>query len=213
MNEKILSSTLKEYLSLIIGKDIESINTNDLNGIKTLALKKRNFNAEETDCNISDLIELKNLTSCTLCDFDIDNDAIENINKIEKLDFIHFDFCNVTTENMELNLNIEDACFNMCNGLTFKKMQNTKLITIELIGSEEEMPEIDISELVKADNLKELSIHNYTIKNVDKIIEIAPELESLNIDGSIVDKEKLENIKDKIEVSHKEKFYLGEDLI
>lgn len=213
MNEKIMSSTLKEYLSLIIGKDIESINIDDLNGIKTLALKKRNFNDEETDCNISDLIELKSLTSCTLCDFDIDNDAIENINKIEKLDFIHFDFCNVITENIELNSNIEDACFNMCDGLTFKKMQNAKLITIELIGNEEEMSEIDISELVKADKLKELSIHNYTIKNIDKIIEIAPELESLNIDGSVVDKEKLENIKNKIEVSHKEKFYLGEDLI
>lgn len=213
MNEKISSNTLKQYLSLIIGKDIEVINANDLNSIKDIVLKKRNFNDEETDCNISDLIEFKNLVSCTLCDFDIDATVVEKINEIKKLDFIHFDFCNFTTENIELNSNVEDACFNMCNGLTLAKLQNTKLLTITLVTSEEEISDIDISELVNADNLKELSIHNYNIKNIDKIIEIAPKLEILNLDGSKVDKNKLENIRGKLDISHKEKFYLGEDLM
>lgn len=213
MNKKISSNILKEQISMILGKSIEAITANDLDNIESISLKKIDFMDNETDCNIKDLIELKNLNLCTLCKFDLDDETIKDINKIEKLEFIHFDFCNFYTEKIWFNSNVEDAYFNMCENVSFKKLQNTELTSIALIGNLANIQELDIIQLIKADKLKELSIHNYNIKNIEKILEVAPQLESLNIDGSKVEEGKLQNLMNKIKISHKEDFCLGEEPI
>ena len=213
VNKKISSNSLKEQISMILGKSIEIITTNDLASIESIVLKKMDFDDNETDCNIEDLIELKKLNSCTLCDFDLDEKSIENINKIEKLEFIHFDFCNFSTEEICFNSKIEEVYFNMCENVSLKKLQNTKLTSIELIGNPENMQKLDIVELVRADNLRECSIHNYSIKNIEKILEVAPQIEVLNIDGSKVEEERLKNLVNKIKISHEKDFHLGEEPI
>lgn len=210
---KISSDVLKEYISVRLGKNIEDIIENDLDIIESISLQKIDFDDKETDCTIKDLIEFRNLTSCTLCDFDIDNESIEIINKLEKLEFIHFDFCDFLAENIYFNINTEDVCFNMCENLSLKKIQNTKLNSIEIIGNLENIKELDIVELGKVENLTELSIHNCNIKNIEKILEIAPKLERLDIDGSNCEEENLQNIIDKIEISHEKDFLLGEEPI
>ena len=117
---KLYSNSLKEYLAMQLGKNIESITENDLNAIYDISLQKIDIDDKETDCNIKDLIEFRNLTSCVLCDFNIDNESIKIINKLEKLEFIHFDFCDFIAENIYFNSNIEDVCFNMCENVWYK---------------------------------------------------------------------------------------------
>ena len=57
-----------------------------------IALKKKDYNGNETNVKIEDLLEYENLKSCNLYRFLVEEKDIEIINKLSNLKFIYFVF-------------------------------------------------------------------------------------------------------------------------
>lgn len=177
---------------------------------EAVVLKKQNFKGEMTAESIEDLIKYEELKRCSLYHFYITETDIKNLNKLEKLNYIYFDFCYFKLENIKLKPTIKTLCFNLCENLQLRLLKNSNVENIKIVQLKESNIIVDIAEMEKMDSLKELSIHNCYIKRIDKILEIAPNLKYLNFDGSVIENpEYLAQLEGKIQVSRQEKFYLA----
>ncbi|MBQ9267365.1 MAG: hypothetical protein IJ217_03710 [Clostridia bacterium] len=208
MNMMIESESLKKYISSLLNKSADELTVEDLNKIDYISLKKMNALYQETDCITGDLIQFKNLKGCTLFKFDVSESDIKNLNRIPKLESICFDFCELNGLNLSINESINRFYFNMCNDLKLKQFKEFTAESLTIIGDENRKTELNINDIERMDNLKRLSINNYEIKNIGMIMDVAPNIEYINIDGSTVDSTELNEIKGKIEISNNERFLL-----
>ena len=208
MDMTIESEDLKKYISSLLNKSLDEITEEDLKEIDFINLKKMNVFYQETDCVISDLIQLKNLKVCTLFKFNMTESDVKSINMLPKLESICFDFCEFNEIDLLMNKSIKRVYFNMCNGISLKQLKEFSTESLTIIGDENIKKELDINDMKKTDNLKRLSLNNYKIKNIGIIIDIAPNIEYINLDGSIINETELNKIKEKVEISNKEKFLL-----
>ena len=200
-----LSKALTKDIEKLIGKDISEITGSDLSGINRLTLNKKIFFKEEKDYNLKDLIKFKNLKSIFLSGFKLIEEDIEILNSLKNLNFIHFDFCEFYLNELNFNMNIEYLIFNVCKDIKISMLEKTKAKSIKIIGSKLEMNELSILDFCMTENLKELSINNYIVNNINEVLKIAPNLTNLNLDGSIIsEKEKLDSIK--VSISHEKGF-------
>lgn len=203
MNKIFTSNDFIKDLEFIIGKNLNTMVIEDLKKIKRVNYIKKNFNGTIKDYCIDDLFLLDNLKAITFSMFSFSNIDIENLNKLHKVDFIQFDFCRFEGDNLKLNA--DNLVFNMCKELNISTLGNCNVKNIKIVGSELECSEIDIHDFTGINNLENLAIHNFKIKNIDDLKVIAPTLKFLNIDGSEVENdEKLDSLE--MSVSHKEKF-------
>lgn len=178
--------------------------------VEHIALKKKNFKGEETEVTIKDLLKYKNLKSCNLFHFYITKEDINILNQLPFLQMVKFDMCYFNMETLQLNETIQDICFNLCENLKIKHLKNTKAGEITIIQLKEANIELNLAELEYAENLKELAIHHCKVKGLENILEKAPNLKRLNLDGSIVeDKSILFELKNKIRITNEEEFYLA----
>ena len=204
---EIKSNELKKYIESIVKKKYDKIELEDLERIEKIILKKINVLGKYNDLDIKELLLFKNLSSCSLFKFDISENDINILNQLEKLNYIYFDFCRFNIET--LNLSQNNICFNMCEHLDFKYLKNTLVKEIRIIGDKNSKIEIDIKGLERALNLEKLYIHNFKIQNIEQILEIAPNLKKLNIDGSIVENGNiLRKLEGSIVISNKKEYHL-----
>ena len=173
-----------------------------------IALKKKDFKGIETDAKIEDLLEYENLKKCNLYHFLIEEKDVEIINRVQKLNFIYFDFCYFALENLGLNQKIEEINFNLCENLKLIHLKNSEAKRIKIIQLKNSNIVMDISELENVHNLEELSIHNCKIKGIEKILEKAPNVKRINLNGSIVENPSyLLELKKVIDVQYEKEFY------
>ncbi len=174
----------------------------------SIALKKKDFKGLETDVKIEDLLEYENLKNCNLYHFLIEKKDVEIINKLPKLNFIYFDFCYFTLEELSVNNRVEEIDFNLCENLKLRHLRNTNVKRIKIIQVKDSNIIMDISELENVQNLEELSIHNCKIKNIEKIIEKAPNIKKINLNGSIVENQSyLLELKKIIDIQYEKEFH------
>lgn len=205
MQEKFLSKELIKDIERILGKTISEITENDIKNITSLTLnRKKNFK-EEKDYIIKDLIWFENLNVLSISNFKLIAEDVASLNLLKNLNFVHLDFCELNLNKLDFNDNVEDIVLNVCSGLTLEMLENSKAKNIKIIGSSLEMKSINIEAFKLVENLKTLSINNYTINSINALERVAPQLVKMNLDGSKLN-ENIETLK--IDVSHEPKFMI-----
>ena len=152
-----------------------------------LTLNKYKLNGKESDINLSELYLFKNLRTLTLINFSINKDFIKIINELKFLWAIQFSGCDIE-DAVPINQSVSQLIFDYCKNFKCELINNNKIIKI--IGSE-----IDLRQLNKIDNTKELYLQDCKIKNTEEILKYN-RLELLNLDGSNVEND---NILDKLD--------------
>jgi len=173
----------------------------------SLNLRKRNFGGLETSSKVEDILEYKNLKKCSFFRFMIEEKDIGFINQVPNLNFIYFDFCYFALERLVFNVNIEEIVFNLCENLKIKHLSNIRVKRMKILHLKESNIVLDLSEIENAENLEELSIHNCRVKGIEKILEKAPRIKKINLDGSIIDNQSyLMELKKVINVTNEKEF-------
>ena len=177
---------------------------------ESIVLKKKNFKGEETEVSTEDLLIYESLKRCSLFHFYLTEKDIMNLNQLNKLEYIYFDLCYFAFEKFNFNSNVTTLIFNLCENLKLDFLKRTMARKIEITELKKVKIELDISEIENALNLEELAIHNCKVKQIEKILEVAPNIKVLNLDGSTVDNEEfLLRVKEKIQVSNQKEYYLA----
>lgn len=200
------SDDMKKEIEKITRKNINDISEKNLSEIKTLSLNKKDFsNGTDRDYNMTDLNNFPNLEIITLSGFKLDKNDIIVLNLLPKIKFLHFDFCDFEFNEIHFNSNLEHIVINHCNNLSIKLFDFNNAKTLKFINSKAEKKIINIEDFKLNNNLKELSINNYKVSNIEKVLQVAPNLIKLNLDGSeILDEKNLDFLK--IKVSHEQVF-------
>lgn len=204
--EKILlkSEQLKKDIYAMLKKDdSEELYKYELKEIKKITLRKYNFLEEENAYYFNEIELFENLESISFNQFNISQEIVECINKCRSLKSVTFNHCKFEVED-EVVLDIESLylTFSDINDLVnFKNCDKIK--NIEII----ECGEIDIKEAKVLNGIKKIEIYNSKITNAMEFVSVEG-LEVLKLDGSILDEDIENSIKDNIQYQHKEKFYL-----
>lgn len=147
---KIMSESIADFIEL--NYDIEEFNDiNELDKVEELVINNYNYSLEIAPFYPKELSLFKNLKECTFINFEITDEIIDNLNKIN-LKTLVLDNCNCNINN---NLNINRLYIEISN-VNLKRI-NTQELTIL------ECETIDINDL--NNEIKELRILNSNITN------------------------------------------------
>lgn len=198
------SEQLKKDIYAMLKKDYdEELYKYELKAIKKITLRKYNFLEQENTYYFQEIELFENLESISFSQFNISKEIIECVNKCKSLKSITFNHCKFDVED-EINLDIESLYLtysDINNMVNFKDCDKIK--NIEII----ECGEIDVKEAQVLSGIKKIEIYNSKIVNAMDLVSVEG-LEVLKLDGSILDEEIENSLKDNIQYSHKEKFYL-----
>ncbi len=195
----IKSTKLLSILKDILNKD--NIQEKDLKEVKDITLNKKLLNGKENDIDLTELELLPNLKTLTIINFYIDKKIIDIINKKKLLWAVQFTKCKFQTAE-QINNDIKYLIVEQCENFEPILINNNEIIRI--IGEN-----IDLN-LLKSNEAKQLYLQECNIKNSEKILEYR-NLKYLNLDGSKIDKDIIEKIKEDIQISNKDKYYHLED--
>lgn len=199
------SYELAKEIEIITKKSIGDILEEDLLKIKRLSLNKRDFSGKDKDYCIVDLIKFENLEVITFSNFTFSKDELIILSSLPKVKFIHFDFCNFNLNKIEFSSNVEEAVLNCCDNFKIENIDLKFLKILKIIGLTSNKMLIDIEKLNENKYLKDLSINNFKINNVENVLKVVPNLVNFNLDGSeILDEDVLKSLK--LNISHKENF-------
>ena len=206
MSDILYSNCLKKEIGVIIKKEDSSISEEDLVKIKRLSLNKKGYLGEEKDYYIVDLVKFINLEAITLSGFSFSENEIIILNSLPKIKFIHFDFCNFNSNHVQLSSNVESIVINCCKNLNLIDFDFSNIKSLKFVSSKNEKKIVNMEDFKVNGNLKELSINNCRINNIEKVLQTAPNVANLNIDGSeILAEKELNSLK--IKISHKKEFH------
>lgn len=195
----ITSTKLLSILKDILNKD--NIQEKDLKEVEDITLNKKLLNGKENDIDLTELELLPNLKTLTIINFYIDKKIIDIINKKKLLWAVQFTKCKFQTAE-QINNDIKYLIVEQCENFEPILINNNEIIRI--IGED-----IDLN-LLKSNETKQLYLQECNIKNSEKILEYR-NLKYLNLDGSKIDKDIIEKIKEDIQISNKDKYYHLED--
>lgn len=170
--------------------------------LKTIVLN--NFDAKGNIIQ-HDFEQFKDVETCTLNRFEVNDEIINSLNKMRNLKTIIFGHC-VFTNEIKLENNLEKLMIIYCKNVKYSDILNTyqvKDLMLTKIG------EVDIEEINKFESLEELSIFECEIKNLFAI-ENFKSLKTLKLDGSKIDnKEKLQDLQKTLNIQYKETYHVG----
>lgn len=175
-----------------------------------VTLKKKDFNGKETTAAIKELLLYRELKSCNLFHFYINQEDISDLNSLSKLQFIKFDLCYFNINKLQLSEQITEISFNLCENLTINHISSIKAKKVRITQWEKAKITYDLKEFEFLENVENLEIHNCNIKGIEYLLEKAPKIKELSLDGSTVEnKLYLEELKNKIIVSNNKTYDLA----
>ena len=186
---KIENDNLKIQVQGILNKEIKLITKNDLDIIKAITIS----NSDKVSNNLKDLKLFKNLTNCVIKNYEINQDNIEYLNELNKIDELEFSNC-IFSEKTDIKLIIDKLRFMFCNSLKLEAILGENKIKYVLCK--------------ECDNLNLSGINNIDILELDKIIlnkKMLFELEKSNINNIILNNCKV-NVVNKIRISKLKKY-------
>ncbi|MBQ8300237.1 MAG: hypothetical protein IJX99_10410 [Clostridia bacterium] len=211
MFDAIKSQDFKKEISKILNKKLTEISDEDLESVEKISINKENIFGGINDYQISDLKFLKGLKQCSISGFEITDQDIDIINELPELEFLEFDFCGFKlVSNSVNNPKLEDLYLDNCVDFKISYVKSSNLKSLSIVGFKEDMDSLNLAGLMIMRSLEEIEIHNYKIENIINVISSAPNVKSINLDGSIVsEKDLLEEIKiNGIKVSNESFFHL-----
>ena len=211
MGVNSISNDLKEYISNKINKPIDELEEADLLEIKRIMLKSKNIFEEQTDYNIKDLEKLENVVDCIVFLFSISEEEMGIINKLQKLEFLSLDNCKISLDKIELNKNIQNLFIDNCEFIENIAISGKGLKNIKILGNLDEKREIDITNFNNLESLENLEIHYYNVSGVENILNFAPKLKRLNLNGSNIENQEqvILKLKEKMEITTEKYFHLN----
>ena len=130
---------------------------------------------------------------------------MENLNKLEKLSVLQFDYCQSETDKT-INNKISSIYLDCSDFKLLSMCDNTEYMETIFLKNVEE---IDINCIYKYKNLKKLFLFNSNLKNIE-LLEELPNLSYLKIVGSKIENtEIIEKLSKKIEVVYSEEEYFN----
>ena len=198
MSVEFKSEYLKKYVSRLLNKDI--VEENDLLQVNRLTINYNKLLADEKDKAMEDLKLFNNLKDCAVMFFHIIQKDISILSSIETLESITFDFC---TFDCALSGNYNNIFLNACSKLNLKEMSADNLEILKIIEAKDS---IDLKDISKYQNLKELHLLNCNILNCESVLELKS-LEKLDLSGSNADNKLINALREKIEVIYQDKYH------
>ena len=191
-------------LAKCIGNQVKKYNTNqflreELESVQEISLRNVDFTGKSLNINFEQLSELKHLKFIYLQFIKVDDSLIEIINQFSELKELYFSQCNIIG-NKKFDLQqLEKLTLLFCENVNLDIFNMPEQLKISTKIDEK----FDLNKVPDKIKIKILFVNNADIKSF-KYINDFSDLESLNIDGSKVDEKDILNIlKNKIEVSHK----------
>ena len=152
-----------------------------------------------------DFDKFKEVDTCTLNRFEINDEIVKKLNEMNQLKTIIFSHC-VFKNEKKLESDIENLIITYGKNVKFANIKNPDKIKQLMITKIEN---IDINELKIFENLEELSIFECEIRNFSEIKSFE-HLKILKLDGSqIDDNEVLTEIQDRINIQYNETYHVG----
>lgn len=149
--------------------------------------------------------KFKEIETCTLNRFEIDDEIINKLNEMRKLKILIINHC-IFKNTKQIESPIESLIVTYSKNFDFKIIKDTNKIQQLLFTK---LGNIDISKLKIFSNLKELSIFECDIKNFSEV-ENLKNLKELKLDGSQIDnKDKLEKLKNNIKLQYNTTYHVG----
>lgn len=173
-----------------------------MQGLKNKVLNKFDAKGEIIE---HDFEQLKELETCTLNQFEVNDEIIKKLNEIKTLKMLIFNHCVFKNEE-KLEGDIENLIITYSKKIKFENIKNPKKIKYLMLNKIES---IDINELKIFENLEEISIFECEIKNFSEINNFK-NLKELKLDGSQIDnKEKLQELQNRINIQYNETYHVG----
>lgn len=174
--EKIKSKELKRQIALRIGKlNFEDVTEEDFDEISELTLNFKSINGKKTDINLNVLEFFPYLKKIRIIDFDINQEDICKINKLECVEVLEFSRCKFNKINFDvIEERLKKIDFSECGELAFK-YPKVKNILIN-------MCEIDF-EFVDLEAVQKIYVFDSVIKNLPDLSKYK-DLEKVIFDGS-----------------------------
>lgn len=164
----------------------------DLEKIQELNLNNHTFLGENKNINLYNLDFFSNLRILTLQYFDINNDIVNLINSCKNLRQLQLSSCNCSFDIELKNDRLDNLFINCCKVNNYSKINAPRIFSI--VGDSN----LNLIKLNGKEKVQSLSLLNCKINNF-KAIHDFKQLVILNLDGSVVDNEKLlENISTKV---------------
>lgn len=203
---KIKNSFLKERIYNALRKnEDEELTINELQQIKYLKLDGKTFSNEDITYYLTDFAHLNNIQKIIFDQFFINDNLIEIINFLKSLNDVEFSHC-VFQNITKIETQIKKLTFSYCEEINFNIIsQSEKVESLDIYSFKENI--IDLNKLLKYSNIKNLSLFNTNIINSSCLKDFI-NLESLNLNGSIIDCENVQNLlKNNVKFSHNKYFY------
>ena len=155
---------IDKNLSRIIKIKLCTNDINTIDDIEDISIQDINLMQRKLNIDLTEITKLKNLKNLSLKFFEITDNVIESINKLEFIENIEFSMCNFKTKKMLKNL----------KSVTIYSCTNFNLDLLKLNSSIEELEIlhsgiIKIDELEKYQNLKMLNLSDCNIISIPKI--------------------------------------------
>lgn len=161
MSEKIVDRNLSRIVKVKMCVN----NLKTIEEIEDISIQNINLMQNKLDINLIEITKLKNLKSISLKFFDISDEVIETINKLEHIKKIEFLMCSFTTKKV-LSKKIKSVIIYNCKDFDINILNEDKeLEELQLIHS----GIVDISNLIMFSNLKYLKLSDCNVISIPKI--------------------------------------------
>lgn len=208
MKETLLCENFKLVIERMMGLPIKLVSQEELEKIKRIRLEGKNNDGSKREYNFDELKYFKNLKLIVFNDFNIDAEEIEKIELNPSLEYIHFDLCDFKVNNFSFKKHMNFLMFDVCRGIDLRMLDGSNIESIKIVGSTINEKSIIVPNECLLSGLKELSLNNFNISNANNLLKIAPNINSINFDGSIVDDIDIFN-RNGVKISYKEKYLDG----
>lgn len=152
-----------------------------------------------------DFNKFKEIESCTLNRFEINDDIIDKLNEMKNLKTIVFCHCIFKSER-KLVSNVENLMIIYCKNVQYSNFLNASKVRNLMFTNVEN---IDVKDIKVFENIEELSIFECEIKNFSAIDDLK-KLKDLKLDGSkIDDEEKIQELKGRLNIQYKKTYHVG----
>lgn len=161
MSEKITDNNLSRIIKL----KMCTSNVNDIEEIEDISIQDINLMQNKLNIDLTEIVKLKNLRTLSLKFFEITDEVIEAINKLEHIKNIEFDMC-IFKNKKELSEKIQSIIIYNCQDFNINILKQTiNLEELQLIHS----GLVDISNIKNFKKLKYLKVAHCNVISIPSI--------------------------------------------
>ncbi len=180
---ELKSRELKEYLYLELDKNrLDPIYDEDLNKITELDLDRFDLIEEQTDMTLEDIVFFKNLKTCYLGNFILDDKNIRLLNTRKQLQFLQINDCIFDIKDEILSLNVEHLVIIDSENVNLSKYEDKgNLKNLKIMNCSN----TNINGISNFKNLSKVYLQNLNLDNINEMAKMK-NLNYVNLNGSII---------------------------